>query len=369
MKKSKLFYTLTLCLILASCSKDDGPRETTTSRSDSEINATEETALEADVVSQNIRIAAVEEAINGTPPTPNGAITLTLDSTNQTAFQKTGFEINFDAPANYGGTYLQIQAEDGTVAQDYFDIPFGAGYGGQKKINQNKTLGKKTLTEDDGDTTITIGFGAGIPPGKFCYIICVYDTDGNISLPQEVCVEVEAWGGNSAAVGTWNFVKNVDIENEVTTTYLAGEKECEDDYFYCESTQETIEVEEAYCDTTDGIILVLRQDGTFRWDTTGSYSELDYERSTASCTPVFTENQDDTEYGSGNWAYNEEENELTLIAFEYGDNGEVETYPEGEIGFVSKTTITSTSLILEIDDSYIADGITNTYLYKFYFSK
>ena len=369
MKKITLLGLAMLTLAFNSCSKDDSttPNQTGQTVDDNAINEQEETVLNADSVTQGIIIEGAKK-IQGTPPTPNGAINFDLDYDKQSAFLKNGFDITFTTADNYAGAYIQLKSEDGTVASKYIDVPKLGAQKSLKNTSRHKsTFGQKASKIDETTEEIDVNFGSDIPPGKFCYVICIYDTEGNIALPQEVCVEIEAWGGNSALSGTWNYTKSEVFENNnLIKSTTVGIKSCEDDYFSCEATQETIPVEEAYCDTTKSLILVLNSDGTFRYDHIYDEDDLDYETSgtDATCTPKFNSKKDALIYAKGNWAYNEDSKELTIVEFEYSEDGKVEFYEEGDV-FGGTATVSGSSMVFESIDLDTFDG--NSFGIKTYF--
>lgn len=132
MKKVYLCLTVSLVLAVLSCSKDDG---NDIGLIPVENDPTEEVSLNANEVSQNMEIrGAIRE--QGNAPAPNGDITFTIDDSNQSAFQKNGFDIKLQAPENYAGVYIQVKSEDG-VASEYFYAPAGAGKS-TKKISKTK---------------------------------------------------------------------------------------------------------------------------------------------------------------------------------------------------------------------------------------
>ncbi len=371
MKKNILLSFASLALIMSSCSKDDttvpsNPVEENTK--DIAINAQEETVLNADMVSSNIIISGAKK-VKGTPPTPNGAISLTLEYDQQTAFQKNGFDINFKAPDNYAGAYIQLKSQDGTLSKEYIDVSRFA-FKKAKKTDAEKTNGflKKSIQVDEIETEIDVDFGESIPAGKFCYIICIYDNENNISLPQEVCVEVEAWGGNSALVDTWNNTKSENFLNgEPSDTETVGVTQFNDTNYYCDKTKQTETLENSETYTTKSLILVLNQDGSYRYDELYDQKRLDYEKTIVDCNPTFNDEKDLKDYGKGKWAYNEDTKELTLIEFEYNENGNLQILEEGDVVFSGATTVSGNSMILESSNSFFDGQQTSTYSSKVYF--
>jgi len=258
-----------------------------------------------------------------------------------------------------------VKSNEGSTVPDYFDIPYSLN---RKPKNTSHALSKASKKIDDDDVEIDIDFNENITPGKFCYIICIYDTTGNISEPIEVCVEVESWGGNPNLTGTWNFTKRV---RDGVTEFSIGGGECDSASIICEDDTE-LEIENAYCDVLTSLPITFNADGTYTSLETGTYTRYDYNLSIESCTVVLEEEQDETYTSKGNWAYDEEEQKLTLVEFEYAEGEGDETYEgteeNGYVLFDGKATITNSSLIVELD--YESDEIEGTtYLAEFHFEK
>ncbi|MFD2561344.1 hypothetical protein [Aquimarina rubra] len=332
MKKTYLCAVAALFLAVLSCSDDDTnimPTETN--------NPEEETILDPSTVSQNIIIEGATR-VNGDAPQSTGNISFSMSYSSQSAFLKNGFNITFDAPAAYAGAYIQIKSTDEGIADEYFNVPSGFGRSNSKRAKIN-----------EGNTEIDVDFEDTVEPGQFCYLICIYDNAGNISDPVEVCVEIEAWGGNTNLIGTWNYTKQV--ANGVTTP--VGEINfCEGPGTVTCNNLETLTVEEneGWCYATSEMKLELNNDGTYTLtDLSFQKQEFIYEQTLSTCT-VVNETVND-EFGSretstGYWAYNEENRELSLIEFEnvtisLDDNSEY-SYIE-ESGYIHQISGVSTN--------------------------
>ncbi|WP_299256566.1 hypothetical protein [uncultured Aquimarina sp.] len=359
MKKSYLCAVALLSLVAVSCSDDDSGTGIVTVNPD----PIEEIALNPDDVSGNI-IINNGTIVAGDAPTPTGTLPFTMDQTTQSGFQKNGFDISFGAPTNYAGAYIQLQSSDGTMAAEYWNVTVP---GRSNVINNNKRKGlfnKQLSKSNDQQVEIDVDFEDAVSPGTFCYLICIYDTEGNISQPVEVCVEVEAWAGNPNLVGTWNYTKQI-INNQ---TFVLG------DINFCEgpgtitcNNDSTLVVEEneGWCYASTEINLTLNADGTFTHkDLNFQKQEFDFSESTNSCSVVNNPVEDN--FGSeesvkGMWAYDEEEAKLNLIVFEetsiYFEDDMVESYTEefGYLFYLSGTTFVNGSE-LRIDSQ--DDGIS-----------
>ncbi|GAA3516402.1 hypothetical protein GCM10022393_33140 [Aquimarina addita] len=361
MKKTYLCLAASLFLAVISCGDDDSDGAGLLSV---DTNPTEETVLDPSTISENISIKGGER-ITGEAPQPTGTLAFTLDNTTQSAFLNNGFDITFDAPDSYAGAYIQIKSNDGTAVADYFDVEGYYNKSTARKIRKSSKLATKSKKVVDNEVTVDVDFNDNVPPGKFCYIICIYDDAGNISQPVEVCVEVEAWGGNPNLIGTWNYTKTVSngIEEAIDS------EDCEDTSLSCENGTE-LNIENAYCYTTVSLPIIFNEDGTYSYISTSKSIDFDYDASFTSCTAIFQEEQDDVYTSAGNWAFDEEEGKLTLVEFEYTETDGDEVYEgieeDGYLLFDGNATISSSELIIE--DSYddYEDGLITE---EYYFTK
>ncbi|GAA4272138.1 hypothetical protein U6A24_11580 [Aquimarina gracilis] len=358
MKKLNLFLFSSLLLGAISCGSDD---ESPADLTQVDPNPVEDMVIDVNTASQGISVNGATR-VTGNAPTPNGNISFETSATEQSAFLSNGFDIRLNVPDTYAGAYLQV-VENGTAASDYLDIPnlaFGASNATRtKKHGMFKNTPAKM---NDNEVTIDVNFAETLPPGQFCYFLCIYDDAGNISEPVEVCVEVEAWGGNNNLVGTWNYTKSV--EEGVTTNI--GDADCEAyEQFGC-NNNETITIEDAYCFTLNSLPIIFNADGTYSFEEKFSVRDIDFNATAETCTPTFKE-EDETYSSRGNWAYDEEEKKLTLIEFSYVETSNGETF-EGteENGYVIFSgTITLSGSELVISETFNEDGIELTDQYFF----
>lgn len=342
-------------VMAVSCSSDDAPGLIEVG-----IDPAEETVLDAALVSQNVIISGAAK-INGAAPTPTGSTDFTLSSNVQSAFQKNGFDIVFEGPTNFAGAYIQIKSEDGTLAPDYFDVPVTSTFKGveNKDTKKSSKFLSQSTQKVENSVTIDVDFGNGVPPGKFCYILCIYDDQGNISQPQEVCVEVEAWGGNPNLIGTWNYVK--EIADGVT--YLAGQEFCDDEEFFQCSNGTQIFVENAYCETINSLPLIFNEDGTYGYTSDETYTNFNYQETYSTCSVSYEATVNGSYSSAGNWAYDEEEGRLTLVEFSFTEGGQTDPIPDGELLYDGAVSLSSSSLIIK--ESEIYEGVTENYEYHF----
>lgn len=361
MKNTYLCLAASLFFAVISCGDDDSDGEGLQSVDNNPI---EDTVLDPASVSNNISIVGAEK-ITGDAPQPTGNLAFSLSNTTQSAFLNNGFDISFDAPESYAGAYIQIKSNDGTAVTDYFDVDGFANKATKKNRKKTSKFSAKSNKMVDNEVTIDVNFNENISPGQFCYIICIYDDAGNISEPVEVCVEIEAWGGNPNLVGTWNYTKVVS--NGVTEQEI-GTEECDDSNLFCENGTE-INIENAYCYTLNSFPIIFNENGTYEYTFSSTYTEYDYSASMESCTVIFEEEKEDMYISKGNWAFDEEEGRLTLVEFEYSeiDDGEVfdGLEEDGYLAFDGDATISNSELIIE--ESY--EDEDGSFTDQYYFSK
>ena len=264
-----------------------------------------------------------------------------------------GFDIEFDSDTDVIGAFIQFKATDAAVASSYFDVNLlqnaDAPQTGSKSIFKSKSkqqqgLSRKILM----DNPINIDFTPQLQTGEICYVICVYDNAGNISDPQEVCINVNSWGGNEDLVGTWNLTRNESISAEGTDTETVGIEDCESS--------------STFCRLIEFWTLNLNADGTFE----NSIKEFEREEAVE---PDFVDFSIETV--GGNWSYDSTSETLTLAIYferyeETGEEDESETFPIGDADVFSVQRIVIDAASLEliwneadtdgdgtIDESYI----------------
>ncbi len=361
MKRHHVCFIAAAFLAAISCSEDD----TTNNLVNVTPDPTEEVALNSATVSESLLIRNGTKK-SGNAPSPTGTMPFTLDETTQSGFQKSGFDINFNAPSDYAGAYIQLKNNDGTAVGEYWDISSSKKSNATSSKFSKRTIFRTTTKNDDYDTQIDIDFKDAVQPGTFCYEICIYDADGNISEPVEVCVEVEAWGGNPNLIGTWTLSKEEIIEDGKTVTIAIGEEQCDESTtITCENGNDLV-VDDAYCYTTTKAEVTFNADGTFSQSSDDIDKDIDRQASKDACEVIYEDLEEESYNSSGNWAYDEEEKILTLVTFKdsySNDQGTFkETFENGEVFSIKLDEITTSTLKIT-DDEYIAEIST------FFFNK
>ena len=338
MKNNLKLAVLAAVVLLASCSTEEATITDLTDTPEDGMGQMEEngnvedTPLQANMVSDNVVINGGSKN-EGMPPTPNEAITLDLSSSTKTALLDVGFDITLNSDANIIGAYLQFKSNDGTLADSYYDIDLEANISNAKFPNRNKFRRTNTLAAlpRKAETTVDVDFGTSIEPGTFCYELCVYDADGNISAPEEVCMTVESWGDNTEAIGEWKFVRH--------TNHFEGNMSFEPDTEVCSDHEGTrlcsvesglrLNVQSTSCRIKEYIDITLNADGT--------YSERDKESTESIITSITAPNtsgeatleewenscdirinsQSEITYeGNGRWAYINESDSFIFVEYE-----------------------------------------------------
>ncbi|MEM6830969.1 MAG: hypothetical protein AAF551_10685 [Bacteroidota bacterium] len=340
---------------MTSCGNDDDTSLSNQGNAQlaNEQNATEETKIPTSTLETGIKIAGATEN-TGTPPAPNSDLDFELNADLTEAFQGSGLNIEFSSDEAIAGAYILFKDVDGNATSSYLDVPssvFNNGRSSKQSISKRSAF-STARTLEDFDNIIEVGFGSDVPAGQFCYDICVYDASNNISQISTVCVTVEAWGGNASIVGEWVFDRGEPADEFDSKTTIN-----------CENGQ-TIEVE---------FEQVIKNEWTFALNEDGTYFEiydeegkpLDIPATEESCTASYQEEpeRDNSKY-SGNWAYNEENQTLTVVDFKFEDFLDAtrnETDEVGELYFVGvKAEVISGQLVLTDTN----DRETSTYYFN-----
>lgn len=352
MKNILKSITVVVLLIFASCSDDD--------TKDQQAVNQETIPLAANTVSDNVIIIGGTKE-EGMPPVPNEAITLDIANSGKAAFLNEGFEISLKSNVDIVGAYLQFKDESGTVSNSYYDID----------LTENSSSGKANTSSAKGDEfTLDVGFNSNIKSGAFCYVVCVYDSQGNISAPIQVCTFVESWGGNSDLIGTWNYTKKEVTEDGETKIVLVGENDCNEYSITCDNKELTYED----CRLTEYQNFTLNEDGTFIYEYKTKINKLDFEATFAECESIFKEEYVFIEKFKGFWAYREAESSLSLVFYEQVriTDGEVENrnFDNGEGIVLSDTPIelNGKTLVRIINRDKDEDGIDD-YSFKTFSEK
>ena len=322
-------------ILVSSCGKDKD--EDVNEQLEDMANQQEQTPLEVNTVSNNVIIQGATK-IEGMPPTPKGAISIDISGTSEIAILNEGFDIKLSSDTDIIGAYIQFKANDGTLADSYYDINIAANSASNKssKFVKGLTVKRKNintlLTKIEDDITLDIDFNTNIVPGSFCYDIYGYDDDGNISEVVKGCVIVENWGGNAALVGEWNQVKDISTYDGEIETILVGEEYCDMNIITC-NNQESLEYEE--CETVVSAKMIFKADGTFLYKSDQDRNNLDYLASIESCSAIYEDGIEYIDDFNGFWLYAEQESRLALVQYSRSEtsNGVVsdsETYEEGD---------------------------------------
>lgn len=365
---------LTGLVFLAACSNDETSTETEPNNEeqnqtpDETSDSSEEGSTVANVVAENVMIPGGTKE-EGTPPTPNEAITLDIVGARKTANLNEGFEIPFSSSGTVTGAYLQFKDKDGEVADGYYDINLSEN--NVSKESFTKHLGVKRnqkVQSKQSAQSIDVDFNTQIEPGEFCYIVCVYDSEGNISAPQEVCVTIAAWGGYEALLGTWNFVEEAFQEGENAQLTVSGLSGCTEITIVCPEFSYADEE----CFNIDKGEIVFNADGTYEYDYQITITTINPETYEV-CNTIF----DTSVYSyqsSGFWSYDETENEFAIVEYNYSedDNGTQDTGDfepgEGYLLYFGTIEISDNRLTITETEDEDFNGIPD-YIYKEVYEK
>ncbi len=352
-------------LLFFNCSSDDS-NSTSSDGSmllDVAQNPIEETPINLQTLEKGITIP--NAIVKTGTITPTGDISFAVDAKKQAALLGAGFSVELEVPNNYAGAFIQLKGDNGELSDNYFDVSNNRSFGFKNLNNQlatniftSKKTATKSLEDDTGAIEIKVEFDNTIPPGRFCYLVCIYDDQGNISEPTEVCVEVEAWGGNSNLVGKWIFEREEIILTDGIRTIRIGE---EHDCFLNSATCNGVFIEERQCDITNSLIITFSENGTQKIDNNTTEGGFEFDDN-FECIKATEINKISVQ--KGNWAYNEEENKLLIAIFEFsgtengkpsGDNFEVGDSAGPGLFDSQVIKLTSSELVLKSENIEVSD--------------
>lgn len=357
MKKFSIALSALFLCITISCNDDNnisgsGNQEVADQQNALEDNKTDVTILESGII--------INGATNnsGNPPSPNSNLDFNITSNSQKGFQSSGFDIKFSSNADVAGAYIRFKDVDGNVTADYFDVPassFGTSFSNKGSFANSSIINKKiestTLVNKNSETVINVDLKTTVPAGEFCYDICLYDSQNNVSTIETVCVTIEAWGGNAQLVGKWKLEEITDIDDTFDIDCNNGG---------------TINVLESNIISQD-ILVYFNEDGSYNDSQKGETVYLDYSASAETCTVVYStdsEKMDEERYG--NWAFDEDDNRITIVLFSIKDLLDSNNSVDYEFGdkffdglFIKE--ITETKLVIEEVSPF---GFEVTYVFK-----
>jgi len=325
-------------LITASCAKDEANPDQLSQEQSEEL---ESTPLEVNVVSDNVVIKGSTKE-EGESPAPNGAISLDVSNTSKSAFLDEGFDVKLSSDGDIVGAYLRFKTEDGNSADSYYDIDIdeNSTFGKSSKKVKSRFRNASNLIAKVDEANLDIGFNSTIEPGTFCYELCVYDAEGNISNPEEVCVTVESWGGNSSAVGKWMLTKTYKAATSQDFQALNVEY-CEDETVEraCSLDSFKVTFDREECEKIEYFEITLNSDGTytekFKDIFTTAISNVDIPPGLTMndlvnlCMYSFEDSETVTTYdGSGKWAYQSDIDNFVFIEYNYEEIYDGESYSE-----------------------------------------
>ena len=368
----KLINYLLIILLLGmicSCSSDDNSINMITEQEAEELESVQ---LEANDVSSNVIIAGASK-IQGNPPAPNGAISLDVSNSTGTAFLGEGFDISLSSDGNPVGAYIQFLSNDGVAASEYFDVNIAANLSGKssKTTFLNKVQSKSiNLSAKNDDTKINVDFNLDLPPGQFCYEICVYDEQGNISDPQQVCVTVESWGGMDDMDGNWIMVREERTIEGVSVVFETGQEACYSYPFECVNGQ-ALEVDECYTRISGEVR--INGDGSYRAEFEGIDRWLDYGPSYENCQAVYIEETFE-DISEGQWAFVSDSNRLTIVEYYFrgsvdGDLDEEYTLEAGDAELIIDGIIEIDGNSFVITETTDEDGDGVEEINRYYFER
>ena len=327
-------------------------------------SSSESNALNADVVANGLRINGATQ-ITALPPQATGGIDFSFDG-NPSALIGQGFEQYIESDDTFDGVYLIIKDINGNTASSYYDIPADAF--GRNAITSDRAksiFNNERATRMVNEGLLDVGFNNSITPGRFCYAVCVYDGNGNISQPQEVCITVESFGGNDDLVGEWSMTNYTDVYDGQTVSAGLNEEYCYNDTINCNNGG-SVNVQE--CSIFERLRFTFNADGTYVLDERVIDNDIDYDATVSTCTEVEQAEMFYEYLSSGSWAFNDTSGKLLTVETSYleNDNGDIFTdnyaTGDGEVLFDIAITISGNSFTIMEDYN---DGSGDSYSISF----
>ena len=292
-------------------------------------------------LSENVIVQGATK-IEGNLPASTGNITLIVPHKGQRATQTIGFNASFTSDKPVEGAYIQFKTEEGLASNHYFHIK-KSHFSAQEEFNDDPIIptGRIQQTQNNDLHAINIDFTPNMPLGSFCYLIAVYDADNNISEQQEVCVDINDWGGKDEVVGTWEFIIS-DYKTPTTQTYT-----CQNGSSYS-----------SYSLGLDGKVqLTLGKSGNYEYDFTLQTDHFDRTASETTCTAEYQSRTTSLDR-EGHWFYNDLEETYTLIS-----TSQVITY--NVVGGNSSTHVSNDTTLITTMEKY---QVKNDSLITFYYN-
>lgn len=363
-KNTRFLILYVFTLFIFSCSSDDSKgndqgiedEEIIEEEEQEEEEETEETGIDASVVFENVIVDGGSKK-SGSLSTPNEGITFELVS-GSIALPTEGFDIELNSDSELAGAYLRFKNDDGTVADGYYDIDFSALSEDKpfnKSIKRRNSKIKTRLKAAEPDFIVDIDFTSTLEPGTFCYLISVYDAEGNVSKEMEACLKILPWGENDSLAGTWNLTKEYSSIAGDSGSYEIGEEDC--------NVEETLTCDNSstlnyhyYCYVTLEGNLILNADGTYFEEKDGIGKRIEEDVSAAECEAIYSEAEDDYYSIEGKWAYDAENSQLIVAEHKfyslYGEYEDSEISLEGDADvYFYEVEVTDNSLIVYFEET------------------
>lgn len=362
--KSVVFAITTLTLLLiASCSKSDtsNPVKEEAVKEEPKVEAPSPEA--ANKIADNVIIKG-SSRVEGYLPAPKGDMEYYGTDPRYRVipgYLNEGFNIHLTSSKEVAGAYIQIMA-NGARAESYYNVDVKVNNGEDetgKRVSENKILEKnKKISESKIPfAIIDVDIGPEFIPRKFCYLISVYDADGNVSKPFEECVKINAWGGSDDLLGDWHFTKSeIYFPSGETEVVPVNSEGCLTRKFICPNGSE-LDYED--CTTWGYRTYNFKADGTYEETSNIFINTLDWNASEASCELIYSNYSfEEVKVSNGNWSYDPESKILVVVEYTLSSDtgfGPYESMSEPGNAFVNTLGIST----LDSDQLSLGYGYTD----------
>jgi len=215
----------------------------------------------------------------GDPPTDNsGGLSFTIEGERAIGLYDEGFDFDTSSEKEIAGIYLRVKKND-AISDGYF------------KIEPSEPAAKIYVDTDFGKE-LGAGSNFGVATYNICYEVRVYDPQGNVSEPKDICFDLLGWGQDTSIARAWELQYYEEVENGAVLTRDIAEVQCGNG-------------PETSCFSMDDKFFSFNDDGTFMLQT------LTYKYENGHNDSEFDRYEEEIK---GKWVYLE--NRLYLIVYQ-----------------------------------------------------
>lgn len=203
----KLMFSVIVLLIINGCCKNC---DACVSCGEGLEMANQETT---NTVLKNLQIVGATKK-EGAPVDNSGSLTFNIKSNRTFGLFDEGFDFTVDSDSEIERLYLRVKRGE-AISNDYLDVEFEEN---QSEINI------------DTDFSEGLGDGSNISVASYniCYEVRVYDSQGNVSKPRDICFDLLGWMNDPSIARAWELEYYEEISTEKIVERNIGEVYCGD---------------------------------------------------------------------------------------------------------------------------------------------